>query len=461
MHSTNGGLRIACGKASTAVPFGITAGLMVICLLCYNYTDIQLIARHSMNLWDVLPQGELFSFYRTGTGLSIGTSVQHTGEVPYDIWVYLPFAVWNLPVYVWEKLSGLTFETNTLALLWIRCCTLVPLAGALWAVDGIGRDLGQSEERRSWACFLLGSSLFLFNGMFCVGQIDIFNTFFTLMGVRACLAGRHRAFVAWFALAVTFKNFGLFVFLPLMLLREKRVLPILRDGVLVCALTLASKLMFFRDKLQTPTGFDENRFLDGALARALDLGEVQLPLLAILVPALWVFCWLLPREYGRDVRWVAWACLAGYASLFLSENICPYWEVLLTPCAALLWLAGLGDDTHLMALDTLCGTVFFARSMLNLPRLYGTQTIRWSVLGALAPRSEATLFEQAAQMLREPLLPLAEAVCFVLLAAMVIRFLPVWKSGTEDFAAQKEWVWLRLAALIAFVLVPIVAYVIG
>ena len=455
-------LGFARNRAPGTAAWALAAALMLLCLLCYNYTDIQLIARHAMNLWDVLGRGEPLTFYHTGTQISIGQSVQHTGEVPYDIWVYLPFAVWDLPVYIWEKITGLTFETNALALLWIRSCTLVPFAGALWALDGIGRDLGQGEERRGWAGFLFASSLFVFNGMFCVGQIDIFNTFFTLMGLRAYLARRHRAFVAWFALAVTFKTFGLFVFLPLVLLREKRVWAVARDVALACVLTAASKLLFLADKLQTPTGFDENRFLAGALSRALELGDTRLPLLALFVPALWVFCWLLPWQRGQDPRWAAWACLAGYASLFLSANVCPYWEVLLAPCAALLWLTGAGADGRLVALDTLCGAAFFGRSVLNLARLYGTGTIRWSVLGALVPREENTLLERAVQAVRDPLLPLAEAVCFVLLAAMTIRFLPLWAKETDGpQAACREWLWLRLAALAAFVLVPVAAYLIG
>ena len=108
-------LGFARNRAPGTAAWALAAALMLLCLLCYNYTDIQLIARHAMNLWDVLGRGEPLTFYHTGTQLSIGQSVQHTGEVPYDIWVYLPFAVWDLPVYIWEKITGLTFETNALA----------------------------------------------------------------------------------------------------------------------------------------------------------------------------------------------------------------------------------------------------------------------------------------------------------------------------------------------------------
>lgn len=454
---------IAGGRLPAAFPWVVTGALMLFSLLCYNYTDIQLIARHAMNLWDVLARGELFSFYRTGVTLSIGATVQHTGEVPYDIWVYLPFALWDLPVYLWEKATGLTFEANALALLWVRCSTLAPAAGTVWALNGIAGDLGCDHRRRRQALWLFCSSLFLLNGTFCVGQIDIFSVFFTLLGLRAYLSGKHRAFVGWFALAVTFKNFGLFVFVPLLLLRQKRPLALVRDGVLVCSLTLVSKLLFLQDKLQTPTGFDEGRFLERALERGLDLGNVRLPLLALLVAALWLFCWLRPGQDGRQTRWAVWAYLAGYASFFLSANICPYWEALLAPCAALLLLSGWPGEP-LLLLDSLAGGAFFARAMLTVPRLYDAKVVWWSPAGFLLARHQGSRLENLAYGLREQVLPVAEAVCFVLLAAMVLRFCPALCGDRAERGGEPlplDLTLLRLALAAGFVVLPMAGYLLG
>ena len=457
---------VLCARADNGtkvLPWVIVGILMAICMLCYNYTDIQLIARHAMNLWDVLARGELLSFYRTGSALSIGNSVQHTGEVPYDIWVYLPFAVWNLPVYLWEKATGLTFEVSAIALLWIRSCTLLPVAGAVWTLNGIAQDLMCTRERKNQALFLFCSSLFLLNGTFCVGQIDIFNVFFTLLGLRAYLrGGGHWAFVGWFALAVTFKNFGLFVFFPLLLLREKRLFVLVRDALLVCSLTLVSKLLFLQDKLQTATGFDENRFLQQILERGLDLGNVRLPLLVLLITALWLFCWLCPQEDGEQARWAMWACLAGYASFFLSANVCTYWEVLLAPCAALLLLGG-WPGKPLLFLDSVAGGAFFLRSMLSIPWLYGAGTVRWSPVGFLLGPHQHSRLEGFLNGARGTVLPLAESICFVLLIAMVLRFCPaVCRDQAEkNIRFPADLLLLRLGLAAGFVVLPAVGWLLG
>ena len=52
-----GEVPIAGGRLPAAFPWVVTGALMLFSLLCYNYTDIQLIARHAMNLWDVLARG--------------------------------------------------------------------------------------------------------------------------------------------------------------------------------------------------------------------------------------------------------------------------------------------------------------------------------------------------------------------------------------------------------------------
>lgn len=133
--------------------FLLMAGLglvMLICLVNYCYVDLQMIVRHSLNIWDCLFTGHIFDFYRTGSELLIGRTNPRAGEVPYDIWVYVPFAVWNFPIYLWERITGLTFETNLGALLWARIGDLIPFAGSLWAITKLLEELKAKPVYRVW-----------------------------------------------------------------------------------------------------------------------------------------------------------------------------------------------------------------------------------------------------------------------------------------------------------------------
>lgn len=244
--------------------------LLAVCLVCYNYTDLPLIVRHSISFWDALRTGRLNQFYQLATALPIGQATGQTGEVPYDIWVYVLLAVWNLPVYLWELATGLTFETNLIAMVWVRLAGMLPFVGANWAILGIARQLGRPKEQGLWAW----------------------------------LKKDERGFIGWFALAVTFKMFALMVFLPLLLLEEKRLWRIAGASAGACSLSLLSKLLFLRDKMNTPTQFDERRFIRFLFGRNLDLGGATISAFVLLFGATVLVCWLSRMDeqaqpYGR------------------------------------------------------------------------------------------------------------------------------------------------------------------
>ena len=151
--------------------------LMIVCITNYCYVDLQMIVRHSLNLWDSLFSGDILHFYQSSSNRAIGAMNPQTGEVPYDIWLYIPIAIWNLPTYIWEKMTGLTFETNYLALVWARLAAVLPLIGSNLVIWNMGTNAGKKEEDVLQACFIFSSSLFLLNGLFCLGQIDIFYAY--------------------------------------------------------------------------------------------------------------------------------------------------------------------------------------------------------------------------------------------------------------------------------------------
>ena len=66
MTQTEKGKRINSGQLLTEKPGRIFLGalglVMLLCLINYCYVDLQMIVRHSLNLWDSLFSGNLFQF---------------------------------------------------------------------------------------------------------------------------------------------------------------------------------------------------------------------------------------------------------------------------------------------------------------------------------------------------------------------------------------------------------------
>ena len=450
------------GRAAWAV----LALLGLFCLVSYCYTDLPLIVRHSLNLWQTIGRGEPFRFYQTATLLPVGQELGQTGEVPYDIWVYLLLAVWDLPVWLWEQLSGHTLETSFLALLWARLGLMLPFAGCFWALRGIAGALGRSPRQAEWACFGFASSLFLVNGLFCVGQIDIFSVFFALMGLRAYLRGSTRGFIGWYSLVVTFKVFGLFAFLPLLLLAEKRPLPLIGHALAACSLSLLSKLLFFRDKMATPTQFDERRFLRFLLAGRLEAGNHAYSVTVVLFGALLLLCWLARPAPAARPAWAVWAMLAGYACMFLGGTTYPYWAVVLAPCTGLLLLLRPARADGILLLDLAASAGYWVHSLMQYAPVYGASSnLRWMLLGrlfggSLAPNRFMDLLQLLSSGALENLGMLAGSALLLGLAGMLALAWPGRPAGgcvPDGEGASHFVVFLRVAAAVFFGLLPAAA----
>lgn len=442
------------------------AVILVFCLVNYSYTDLHLIARHSMNFWDVLFSGKPFTFYQSGTVLPVGSTNPQIGEVPYDIWVYLPLAVWNLPVYLWELFSGHTFETNLLAMIWIRLFAVLPFVGANWALLGIAQQLGRPRRQGLWACFVFSTSLYLLNGTFLLGQIDILGVFFTLMGLWAYLRRDSAKFIGWFALAVSCKMLALFVFLPLLLLWEKRLWRIAGHTLAAMSLTLASKILFFADKMATPKQFDERRFMRFLFDYQIELAGTSVALFVLLFGGLLIYCWCSRVQEDRHEAYALWAFLAGYACFFVGANTFPYWGVLLAPCAPLLMLARPALAKQTLWLDLAASGAYFAKELFKYGAVYTSAcNTRWMLAGHLCGMQQQgmdpyVIFSGLSEGAQKNAEGLVMAVLIAAMAGLLWVHAPSRPLGKkqEELAVDAGSMWARFAVCAAAALMPLALY---
>jgi len=68
--------------------------------------------------------------------------------------------------------------------------------------------------------------------VFHIAQSDMLYTYLTVLGIHAFLKNDKKKFILFFAMAVSCKVIAVFVFIPLLLMMEKRILHIARDGIL-------------------------------------------------------------------------------------------------------------------------------------------------------------------------------------------------------------------------------------
>uniref|UniRef100_UPI00286DFF18 hypothetical protein n=1 Tax=Nocardioides sp. TaxID=35761 RepID=UPI00286DFF18 len=197
--------------------------------------------------------------------------------------------------------------------------------------------LAPQSRWAAWSGFVFLTSGFLISAVFLMGQFDVIHLFFSMLGLYYLLQGRRRAFVAAFAVAMAIKWFPLFIFLPVLLLVEKRVSRILLCLAGVLSVAFVFKVPFlFSENPSAKTGSDLIAFM--VLDNRLPLGSGGVPIFPLLFVLVCVASYVRrPGSTAELHRTAVYAGFAGLAAFFVSAPAFPYWFAMLCPFLAILW----------------------------------------------------------------------------------------------------------------------------
>lgn len=188
--------------------------------------------------------------------------------------------------------------------------------------------------------FYISSSL-LTTVIFITAQYDILSLVLQLLGVYAFIKGEDKRFVIWFGIAICFKFFALVIFIPLMLLRYKKLWQWIKCFAAVIAVLLPTKLpfliyeTFFRTTSAAPLNADE--FTYNMMKNLLISSKVNISLNLFVVVYAMIVVWAYLQENNNDANAskCIWVCMVSYAAFFGLMNAYPYWSVLLAPFVTL------------------------------------------------------------------------------------------------------------------------------
>lgn len=96
--------------------------------------------------------------------------------------VYLVIGIWNLPVWILQKLFGINVFSIK-CLLWCRLEVVFFLILTLWMMEKLLREFGFGKEKYRFAQFLFASSLLVLLPTVSISQIDIITVFLMLLGI--------------------------------------------------------------------------------------------------------------------------------------------------------------------------------------------------------------------------------------------------------------------------------------
>lgn len=210
-------------------------------LTCY-YMDLQSLTIWTVNVWDTIYEtGNPFNYYAYSAQNLYGLSHAMVGS---DFLIYLPWAIWNLPIWILQRFFNLTILEHPLMLLYSKCFLIFILMITSVVMKKIANLLTNNTEDLAKNLILYNSSFFVLTGIAYIGQNDILVILVMLLAVYNLIKGNIPKFILWAALSIALKPFFIFSYIALILLKEKRIVRIGLYGLLGMSIYFIQKIPF-------------------------------------------------------------------------------------------------------------------------------------------------------------------------------------------------------------------------
>ncbi len=335
--------------------------IITILLLSYLYWDIVITTRHGINLWNSLLNGRLTNFYLDNVNPVI--SKFNSSHAVYPFPVYMIFAIWNFPLWIMETFFKFDPFLSTWALLYAKLILLPFLLGCTYMVSKICKALSFSEKNEKWCMFYFASSSLIFYSLLIKGQYDIFSMFFTLVGIYYYIKGNIRRFIVYFSIAIALKYFALLVFIPLVLLYEKRILKIIFYFICGFSICLFLSPIFAMPDVSKNSLYN---FIIFIFINNFPFMDRPVPIFIVITVILWIACYI-KKPVGKIGNLTIYIAFLSMAIFFLCSKTYFYWIILLSPYVCILCFANKKYSKTALLIEILFSTAFSLIDIVNSP----------------------------------------------------------------------------------------------
>ncbi len=469
--------------------FLAAAGVLIGLIFFYSfiYNDILETMRVSISFWDYLFRGEIRTFYG---GRWTMDPIAYTKEVQavYDFPIYIIFAIWNFPLWLLERFAKMDIFTSFWCLAWGKTLLLISVILIVRALYRLCRTLDMTKERAGLVCLLFLTSNFFVSSVVVMCAYDIVALYFAIVGLDFYFKGDMRKFVLCFMCSIPLKFFSLLIFIPLVLLKEKRVLKILQ----YVFLSILPILVFrFLIPCTVEAGVSGN--VSWSIANSIKstnlsnlvwiyvfgyeaqlvLGRVALPIAGWMI--LYLGCYLVRMDdTDKWKRWGIYICFLTDAILFSCCFSHPYWLFVMLPFVVII----IGQNAEIAFANTITEMVFtwgmLLAQMFKLPWCFGSALVYgmfWpKILGEMPsfiPVTPMTLYTKltGSESSQGYLIDIGNSVFVAGLILFAVVNNPLFKRKMimQQYGENiPKWVWvLRIASGIGIAMLPIGFYIIG
>jgi hypothetical protein len=301
----------------------LMTAVFAICYMSFIQGDILITGNHSF-----IMQSNPLSFYDKcyeWSGLYAANYLPST---------FILFAIWNLPLRLIGHVPAGLFTNSLLNMLWYKMLPLLFVIASAFLIEKICFQMGMDKIKSKVAryAFIMAPLTLFCMGIF--GQYDIFTVFFMLLGYLYYIKGNRYRFILFFAIAITFKYQALLYFAVFLLLKEKGIIKIIRDVILVVIPTVIEILIYLPSPAFRPSvfGFGALTYIDSSIGLG-GLRSVNLFFLLMIILAVAAYV-IRPKE-GEEIQWSIFFANAVSFVFYGFVAFHPQWLLLCVPFTVL------------------------------------------------------------------------------------------------------------------------------
>lgn len=355
---------LAGGRIIGAAEIVMLLLLVMSAFLIFYYTDLSDTLNNSIMLGDSILEGKLSHFY---TYAAQNAAPETMYSANYDVLMYIVFLIWNLPTFILHRMTEWNYMESGIAFIWCKAIILVTLAAAAFFLRKIVALWEENRRTLNTVVIVFLASCGVVFSALVACQYDSISIALMLAGVYFYLRRNDKLFYLFFALAVPLKMFALFIYIPLILLREKRIWAIAVKLIPAFAVNFVLSLPFRADRwYQIFLGAQSRDVIQLLLDSSITLHSMTIcPFIAVFL-AICIVCYArkATEDDGIENRYYRplFVCAVVMSSFVLLVDIRSYWYILVIPfllAVAFFKSRDLTLNMLIFELGTFCGTLYY------------------------------------------------------------------------------------------------------
>lgn len=293
--------------------------------------------------------------------------------------MYVFFAIWNLPLWIAKYVFGANIWESALALTWAKGIDFFFSILVGKKIANVALRIGIKKEKICLVIGLFFSSSIYVLGTLIMSQYDVIYLLFLLMSIDAYLQNDMKKFVIFSAIAFPIKSISFFVFMPLLLYREKNIVKIVLYTISVLFPWGIMKLLFVKNE---NTGIADNMLC--MFKNKIVIMDYEIPLFPFVMFMFCAMCYMIKthvdkKEFDRTTITIAFLSYQIFFVICLGN---PYWAVVLI-AFQILFIMYAGENWLTVLLCTLSDLCYVLNRIWEMQWSVDTKVLKGSFIGKI------------------------------------------------------------------------------